>query len=69
MKDKMALKYITYLSAFGVLFSGYLSAKEFGLFGGTCTSCTSGILGLPACIYGLVMYLAIFYLSFAAQKK
>ena len=66
---KKSLQSILALSVAGILFSGYLSYGE--LFGKTCASCGSagGILGLPACVYGLAMYMIIFCLAFSGLKS
>jgi uncharacterized membrane protein len=68
MKAKTALKTILIISIAGLLFSGYLSYME--IFRGGCSDaivkCSVGDkpvvdLGtLPACVYGLIMYLVIF---------
>ncbi len=66
MDRKCCLQGILALSVFGMLFSGYLSYTE--LFG-TCTlgcSASGGIFGLPACVYGLVMYAVITVLAWLA---
>ncbi|MCX6741957.1 MAG: hypothetical protein NTX24_02155 [Candidatus Pacearchaeota archaeon] len=53
---------ILIISIAGLLFSGYLSVSE--LFSNSCPlgGCIF-VLGLPSCVYGLVMYLAIFILA------
>jgi hypothetical protein len=59
----MKTKSIFWISIVGTLFAGYLTFSK--LFTGTCaldSSCPY-FLGLPACIYGLVMYLIIFTAS------
>ena len=59
MFDKtLALKIILGISITGLLFSGYLSYTE--LVQKICPlgGC-SNMLGLPVCIYGFVMYLAV----------
>jgi hypothetical protein len=62
MKSKLSLFIIMVISLVGILFSGYLSYGE--LFKKTCYlgECTS-VAGVPACVYGLVMYLIIFIIS------
>ena len=62
------------ISVVGILFSGTLSYRE--LFMGNCNlgfvSCgvnTSPIFGLPACVYGLVMYVIVFLFSFWGYKS
>jgi len=63
----LALKIVFGISIAGVLFSGYLSYTE--LFAKTCPfgGC-SNLLGLPVCVYGLVMYLAVFVVSLLGIK-
>jgi hypothetical protein len=60
------LNAIRVISAIGVLFSGYLTISEL-----TAQQCAAGgcqaILGLPTCMYGLVMYIAIFVLSLTSK--
>jgi ABC-type tungstate transport system substrate-binding protein len=67
MKNKTALSIISIISGIGVLFSGYLTFTEL-----TAKTCGLGgcqaILGLPTCMYGLVMYLAIFALSMIGKN-
>ena len=55
----------------GVLVSGYLSYGE--VFNGTCglegVSCGAGdIGGVPACVYGLVMYMIVLVVSVMGWK-
>lgn len=64
MKKQTALKIIFWLSLGGVLFSGYLSYTE--IFQQVCAIggiCSTTIFTLPSCVYGLVMYLAVFIIS------
>ncbi len=58
MKKSTALKSVFIISIAGILFSGYLSFTE--LFAKTCPlgGC-SFVLGMPACVYGLIMYLIV----------
>jgi len=69
MKEKTALKSILGISIAGLLFSGYLSFSEFIMgicpLGGGC----GNLLGLPVCIYGFVMFLAIFVVSILGLMK
>ena len=63
MDKNTALKIILGLSIAGMLFSGYLSYGE--LTSGVCPvggGCSS-LFGLPTCVYGFVMYLAVFVVS------
>lgn len=72
MTQKKALQTILALSIAGLLFSGYLSYYE--LFGGGCENTfvqcgsTFSLFDLPACVYGFLMYLVIFGVSFAGLK-
>jgi ABC-type phosphate transport system permease subunit len=72
MKSKTALVTITIIAAVGILFSGYLSYQE--LFAESCSTsfvrCGSWTLAdLPACVYGLVMYIVVFIVALLGQKK
>ena len=68
MKKHLSLKIIFIISIAGLLFSGYLSygelVKKACLFGGC-----SYVLGLPACVYGFVMYLAVFIISLLGLRS
>ena len=68
MTKNNALKTIVGISAAGMLFSGYLSFYE--LFQKVCPlgSCTN-VLGLPACVYGLIMYIAVFVIALLGLKS
>jgi uncharacterized membrane protein len=63
MSKSLALKIILVIAIIGVLFSGYLSYGE--LTRGACPleGCTGHIFGLPVCVYGLVMYIAVLIVS------
>ncbi len=74
MTKQGALKIIFILSFAGILFSGYLSYRE--LFMGSCDNLlvkcaenTGPILGLPACVYGLVMYVTVFVVALLGYKS
>lgn len=67
MEPEKSLKIILALSVLGMLFSGYLSYSE--LFGGTCpVGGCSMVAGVPACVYGFIMYLVVFVVSFLGLK-
>ena len=69
MDKSSALKIILGLSIAGMLFSGYLSFGE--LTSGVCPvggGCSS-LLGLPTCVYGFVMYLAVFIVSLTGLRS
>ncbi len=59
MITKDYLKITLILALAGTLFSGYLTYGEFAGNGLSCTVTSLRILGLPACVYGLAMYLLI----------
>jgi len=66
MKPIRALQVILAISLFGVLFSGTLTYRE--LTGATALMCPSPgapgtILGYPACVYGLAMYIVLAVLA------
>ena len=73
MKKETALKIILIISIAGMLFSGYLSYTEiFASFCGASYlgmgSC-SNVFQIPACVYGLVMYLLVFVISLIGLKS
>lgn len=63
MKQRTALKSVFGISIAGLLFSGYLSYTE--LFAQCNFGCSpsSSIAGVPVCVYGFVMYLALAVIS------
>ncbi len=70
MEKNSLIKTILGVSIIGVLFSGYLTYQDLAKTGVSCTIGTnSTILGLPVCVYGLIMYLLIFTLSILALKS
>jgi uncharacterized membrane protein len=59
---RRALQIILWLSLAGAAFSGTLSYQELcGRAGGTCSAAGAQgmLLGYPACVYGLVMYIGL----------
>jgi len=70
MSKQTSLKIIGGISIIGVLFSGFLSYRE--LFLGSCdlsfVSCGASVAGLPACVYGLVMYTGVLIVSLIGLK-
>ena len=67
MKPNVSLTVILLISIVGVLFSGYLSYSE--IFQGHCPLGSCPQVGpLPACVYGLIMYLLILILSYLGLK-
>lgn len=72
MNPRNALRVIAVLSLGGILFSAYLSVQE--LFGAAALSCPAPgapgtVLGYPACVYGLVMYLAVFIVALLGLRR
>lgn len=69
MKTINALNTVLVLSIAGMLFSGYLSFTEITTktcaIGGGC----SALAGIPTCVYGFVMYLAIFIICILGRKN
>lgn len=69
MSKTNSLKIILAISVGGLIFSGYLSYNE--LFAAGCSEglikCSSefSLYGLPACVYGFLMYLALTVTSIA----
>lgn len=62
MNKRLALKIILVISLLGLLFSGFLSYGE--VFSDQCpVGGCSILLGVPVCLYGFVMYLAVFIIS------
>jgi len=66
MSPKHALQWIFAISLVGVAFSGSLTYRE--LFAGSVAACPSPgapgtLLGYPACVYGLLMYIVIALIS------
>jgi hypothetical protein len=69
MKKETSLKTIMYISVLGMLFSGFLSYKELFCNSGTCAAAASLNLGMPACVYGLIMYTIVFVISIIGLKS
>ena len=67
MRKQTSLKTILVISIAGLLFSGYLSYGE--LFAKSCYAASLGlgacrvVSGVPACVYGFVMYLIVFIIA------
>jgi ABC-type tungstate transport system substrate-binding protein len=70
---RRALTAILIISVIGVVFSGTLTYREMcGATGGGCSAvgAPGTILGYPACVYGLVMYLLLVAIaSFGLRGK
>ena len=71
MRKQLALQVVMVISIIGILFSGFLSYEE--LFAGSCNlgfvTCGAKIGSLPACVYGLVMYLTVFIVAFLGDRS
>jgi len=59
MTMKRALTLILVVSLVGVAFSGTLTYRELCGKGASGCSAAGTILGYPACVYGLMMYLVL----------
>lgn len=62
MNKELSLKIILVISILGMLFSGYLSFGELVMKACPIGGC-SALLGVPTCVFGLIMYIAIFVVS------
>ena len=71
MNSIKALSIISGISLAGILFSGYLTLGDISKIG--AATCSLGgcqmILGLPTCMYGLAMYIAVFVISLLGRKQ
>ena len=69
MNKQIALKTIFWISLAGMLFSGYLSYTE--IFQQTCAigTCSAKVFTIPSCVYGFVVYLAVFVVSIIGLKS
>jgi hypothetical protein len=61
MTMRRALQVILGISVVGVAFSAALTVRELGGLAGGCSAggAPGTILGYPACVYGLVMYVLL----------
>jgi ABC-type tungstate transport system substrate-binding protein len=62
MTMRRALQVVLVISVIGIVFSGILTYRELcSAAGGGCPAvgASGTILGYPACLYGLVMYLLL----------
>lgn len=73
IKKRVAFIIILCIAIAGILFSGYLSYTE--IFAGFCGAselgmgqCTN-VFQIPACVYGLVMYLAVLIISICGLRS
>jgi uncharacterized membrane protein len=69
MDKTLALTIILVISLGGMAFSGYLTFGELVqktcALGGGCSS----VFGLPACVYGFVMYTIVFIISLMGLRN
>ena len=68
MKAKDSLKIILVFAIAGVLFSGYLSYQELCGNGTSCQT-ISRILGVPVCVFGLIMYTVILLVTIIGLRS
>ena len=64
--DKLARNSLLYMSILGVLFSGFYSYQE--IFNPICGNFCHYQLGLPTCIYGFVVFLAVLFFVIKGRK-
>ncbi|HTS88043.1 MAG TPA: hypothetical protein VMG41_06080 [Gemmatimonadales bacterium] len=71
MTMKRALQAVLIVSLIGVAFSGTLTYRELCGRGGGCSDVgrAGTILGYPACVYGLLMYLVLVAIAAFALRK
>ncbi|MBI5457828.1 hypothetical protein HY971_03855 [Candidatus Kaiserbacteria bacterium] len=63
----VALNALKVVSGAGIIFAGYFTLQELPrLFAG---GLSAYVLGLPTCAYGLLVYIAIFCIAFAAHRE
>lgn len=71
MNKESALKVICWIAVLGMAFSGYLSYGE--LFAQSCSingGCSSSVVaGIPACVYGFVMYAIVLVIGVLGLKS
>jgi hypothetical protein len=65
--DKLAKKSLLYMSILGVLFSGFYSYKE--IFNPICGNKCHYQLLIPTCIYGFIVFVAVFICMMLARRK
>lgn len=63
---RSGMKGMLVVSALGIVFAGYYSAGELSLLLGG--NPTAYLLGLPTCAYGLIFYMAIFFVVFVMKN-
>ena len=68
MESILALKIVLGIAVAGMLFSGYLSYGEFTQKSCSTGQCETNVAGVPACVYGFVMYLIVFVLCLLGLK-
>jgi len=69
MNKQLSLKIICGLSIAGMLFSGYLSYTELTAKVCALGSGCSMLGGFPTCVYGFVMYTAVFIISILGLRE
>lgn len=72
MNPKQALQIIAIISWVGIIFSGTLTFQEF--FGKSTLSCPAPgapgtVFGYPACVYGLLMYIALAVIAYLGLRN
>jgi len=65
--DRLARQAFTYTAILGILYSGYYAYLD--VFKPTCGDYCVYQLGLPTCVYGFIVFLAIFVCMILYRKK
>jgi len=65
--DKLARNSLLYTSIFGVLFSGFYAYQE--IFHPICGNFCHYQLGLPTCVYGFIVFLAVLICVIIGRRK
>lgn len=66
-EDKLANPLFLYISILGVLYSGYFAYQD--VFNPICGSNCVYQLGLPTCVYGFIVFLAVFVCMLFTRKN
>ncbi len=63
----LVLTALSIVSGAGIIFAGYFTSLELPKF--FAEGFSAYLLGLPTCAYGLLVYIAIFVISWAAHRE
>lgn len=65
--DKLAKHIFKYISILGIIYSGYYAYQD--IFHPLCRDNCVYQLGLPTCVYGFIVFLAVFVCMILYRKK